>query len=59
MDKVKESSFKCLLKAGVASVVTETELSLSTHAFVDMSHLKSSGNVRDIFIFTVQKMLTS
>ena len=46
MDKVKESGFKHLLEAGAANVVTETELSLSTHAFVDMSHLKSSGNVR-------------
>ena len=46
MDKVKESSFKRLLEAGAASVVTETELNLSTHAFVDTSHLKSSGNVR-------------
>ena len=46
MDKVKESGFKRLLEAGAASVVTETELSLSTHAFVDTSHLKSSGNVR-------------
>ena len=51
--KVKESSFKCLLEAGAASVVMETELSLSTHVFVDLSHLKSSGNVRDIF--TVQQ----
>ena len=46
MDKVKESGFKRLLEAGAASVVMETELSLSTHAFVDTSHLKSSGNVR-------------
>ena len=46
MDKVKESGFRRLLEAGSASVVMETELSLSTHAFVDTSHLKSSGNVR-------------
>ena len=46
MDKVKQSGFKRLLEAGAASVVTETELSLATHAFVDSSHLKSSGNVR-------------
>lgn len=46
MDKVKESGFKRLLEAGAASVVTESELNLSTHAFVDMSHLKLSGNVR-------------
>ena len=46
MDKVKESGFKHLLEAGAASVVMETELNLSTHAFVDTSHLKSSGNVR-------------
>ena len=47
MDKVKESGFRRLLEAGAASVVMEIEqLSLSTHAFVDTSHLKSSGNVR-------------
>ena len=46
MDRVKESGFKRLLEAGAASVVTKTELSLSTHAFVDTSHLRSSGNVR-------------
>ena len=46
MDKVKESGFKRLLEAGAASVVMEAELNLCTHAFVDASHLKSSGNVR-------------
>ena len=46
MDKVKESGFKRLLEAGAATVVMESELSSSTHAFVDTSHLKSSsGNV--------------
>ena len=46
MDKGKESGFKRLLEAGAASVVMEAELSLCTHAFVNTSHLKSSGNVR-------------
>ena len=46
MDKVKESGFKRLLEAGAASVVMEPELNLCTHAFVDISQLKSSGNVR-------------
>ena len=46
MDKVKESGFKRLLEAGAASVVMEAELNLCSHAFVDTSHLKSSGNVR-------------
>ena len=46
MDKVKESGFKRLLEAGAVSFVMETELGLSTHAFVDMSHLKLSGNVK-------------
>ena len=46
MDKVKESSFKHLLEAGAASVVMEAELNLCIHAFVDTSHLQSSGNVR-------------
>ena len=40
MDKVKESGFRCLLEAGAASVVMETELNLSTHALMDTSHLK-------------------
>ena len=48
MGKVKESGFKHLLEAGAASVVMESELSSSTHAFVDTSHLKSSANVRMI-----------
>ena len=42
MDKVKESGFK----RQEQPVLSWKQLDLSTHAFVDTSHLKSSGNVR-------------